>query len=105
MGAILQLVLSNPALMSMVTGLISNPAAAAAITQVITGLSTQVAAGATPQQAITNMILTQYDLDQAAAIVATEAAKLGPPPWNVDQCREMVALVVRNYISNTKAGK
>ena len=102
---LLQVVLGSPALMSMVTGLISNPAAAAAITQVITGLSTQVAAGATPQQAITNMILTQYDLDQAAAVVQAEMAKLGLPPLTLDQAREMAALVVRNYITNTKAGK
>jgi lysozyme family protein len=110
MGALipvlLQVVLGSPALMSMVTGLISNPTAAAALTQVITGLSTQVAAGATPQQAITNLILTQFDLDQAAAVVQAEATKLGlTPAMTLDQAREMAAVVVRNYITNTKAGK
>jgi hypothetical protein len=103
--ALLQIVLGSPALMSLVGSLISNPTAVQAITQVLTGLSTQVAGGITPAQAITNLILTQADLDSAAAVVAAEATKLGAPPWNLDQQREMAAKVIRDYIANTKAGK
>lgn len=104
--ALLQIVLGSPALMSLVGSLISNPTAVQAVTQVLTGLSTQVASGATPAQAIQNLILTQYDLDQAALVVQAEATKLGvTTAWTQDQAREMAALVIRSYIANTKAGK
>ncbi len=105
MGAILQLVLANPTLMSLLTSVISNPVLVQTVTQVLNQLSTQVGAGVTPATAVQNLILTQFDLDSAGHIVVTEAAKLGPPPWTQDQAREMAALVIRSYIANTKAGK
>jgi hypothetical protein len=55
--------------------------------------------------AIQNLILTQADLESAADAVHTEVAKLGLNAWNRDQEREMAAVVIRNYISNVKAGK
>jgi hypothetical protein len=105
MGALLQIVLGNPALMGMLTSVISNPALVQTITQVLTGLSSQVSSGVPAATAVQNLILTQFDLDSAAAVVALEATKLGAPPWNIDQQREMAALVIRSYIANTKAGK
>ena len=105
MAALLQLVLGNPMLMSLLTSVISNPALVQTITQLLTGLSTQVSQGVPAATAVQNLILTQFDLDQAAAVVGAEATKLGPPPWNIDQQREMAALVIRSYIANTKAGK
>ena len=105
MGALLQLVLGSPALMAMLSSVISNPAIVQTITQVLNGLSSQVSTGVPLPTAMQNLILTQFDLDQAGLIVATEATKLGNPPWNLDQQREMAALVIRSYIANTKAGK
>ena len=105
MAALLQLVLSNPTLMAMLTPVISNPQLVQQITQALTQLSTQVGAGVTPATAVQNLILTQFDLNAAAAVVDTESKKLGPPPWNIDQQREMAALVIRSYIANVKSGK
>ena len=70
MGALLQLVLGSPALMGMLSTVISNPAIVQTITQVLNGLSTQVNSGVPPATAVQNMILTQFDLDQAAVAVA-----------------------------------
>ena len=105
MAALLQLVLGNPTLMALATSLLSNPQLVQLITQVLTGLSTQVGTGVPPATAIQNLILTQFDLDQAAAAVAAEMKKLGLAPLTLDQEREMAAVVIRSYISNTKAGK
>jgi lysozyme family protein len=105
MGALLQIILSNPAAMSLLTSVISNPQLVQTITSVLTGLSSQVSAGATPTTAVTNLILTQFDLDQAAASVAAEFTKMGLAPLTLDQNREIAAVAVRSYIANTKAGK
>ncbi len=105
MPALLQLILGNPTLMALLTSLLSNPQLVAMITQVLTGLSGQVASGVPAATALQYLILTQADLDAAAAVVEAEAVKLGPPPWTLDQQREMAAKVIRSYIANVKAGK
>lgn len=105
MPALLMMIMNNPAMMAGLTSIISNPALVQTITSILSGLSNQVAAGVPPATAMQNLILTQFDLDQAAGAVKAEVAKLGLTPWTLDQEREMAAVVIRNYISNVKAGK
>jgi len=105
MAALLQLVLGNPTAMSLLGSLLANPQLMAMINQMLNGLSQQVGSGVPLPVAVQNLILTQFDLDQAAAAVRAEMVKLGLPPLTLDQEREMSAKVIRSYIANTKAGK